>query len=128
VNFFRTSPAHKHPNQQLKASVESTASQPLKDLTMSYTPELLDELNILIRFDLVTNQQGLKVHTNTADAKVVSAMRRLHDKGLVTLPDGGYLTSLGRNATVHAHAALTLLTEGSAQLATKAKEEVILSA
>ena len=95
---------------------------------MSYTPELLDELNILIRFNLVTNQQGLKVHTNTADAKVISATRRLYSKGLVTQPDGGYLTSLGRNATVHAHAALTLLTEGSAHLASKSKDEVTLSA
>lgn len=95
---------------------------------MSYTPELLDELNILIRFDLMTNQQGLKVHTNTADARMISAIRRLYDKGLVTLPDGGYLTSLGRNAAVHAQAALTLLTEGSARLAATSKDEVILSA
>ena len=95
---------------------------------MSYTPELLDELNILIRFDLVTNQQGIKVHTHTADAKVIAATRRLYEKGLVTLPDGGYLTSMGRNATVHAHAALTLLTEGSAHLAAKSKDKVTLSA
>lgn len=95
---------------------------------MPYTPELLDELNLLIRFDLVTNQQGLKVHTNTADARTIAAVRRLYDKGLVTLPDGGYLTSLGRNATVHAHAALTLLTEGSARLAATPKDEVIFSA
>ena len=40
---------------------------------MSYTPELLDELNMLIRFDLMTDQQVLKVHTHTADAKVISA-------------------------------------------------------
>jgi len=87
---------------------------------MTYTPELLDELNVLIRFDLETNQQSLKVHTHTADPKVISATRRLYDKKLVTLPDGGYLTSLGRNATVHAHAVLTLLTQGSANLAASA--------
>ena len=45
---------------------------------MPYTPELLDELNMLIRFELATNQQGLKVHTHTADAKVISATRRLY--------------------------------------------------
>ncbi|MBS1169105.1 MAG: hypothetical protein H6R01_23 [Burkholderiaceae bacterium] len=94
---------------------------------MSYTPELLDELNVLIRFDLMTNQQGIKVHTNTADAKVISATRRLYDKGLVTQPDGGYLTSLGRNAAVHVHAALTLLTEGSANLSATPKDEVAIS-
>jgi hypothetical protein len=40
---------------------------------MPYTPELLNELNMLIHFDLVTDQQGLKVHTHTADARVSSA-------------------------------------------------------
>jgi uncharacterized protein (TIGR02647 family) len=95
---------------------------------MRYTPELLEELNILIRFDLVTNQQGLKVHAHTADVKVISATRRLYDKGLVTQPDGGYLTSLGRNALDHAHAALALLTEGSAHVATTPKHEVVISA
>ena len=95
---------------------------------MPYTPELLDELNMLIRFDLVTNEQGLKVHTHTADAKVISATRRLHDKGLVTQQDGGYLTGLGRNAVDHAHAALALLTEGSAHVATTPKHEVAISA
>ena len=77
---------------------------------MPYTPELLDELNMLIRFDLVTNQQGLKVHTHTADAKVISATRRLHDKGLITQQDGGYLTSLGLDAAEHAQSLLTILT------------------
>lgn len=95
---------------------------------MPYTPELLDELNMLIRFDLVTNQQGLKVHSHTADAKVISATRRLYDKGLVSQQDGGYLTSLGRNAVDHAHAALALLTEGSAHVAATPKPEVAISA
>jgi uncharacterized protein (TIGR02647 family) len=94
---------------------------------MSFTPELLDELNILIRFDLVTNQQGLKVHTHKADAKVIDATRRLYSKGLITQPDGGYLTSLGRNATFNAQAALSLLTEGSAQLAGTSKDDVTVS-
>ena len=112
----------------LNLTVESAARQPLKGLTMPYTPELLDELNMLIRFDLVTNQQGLKVHTHTADANVISATRRLYDKGLVTQQDGGYLTSLGRNAVDHAHAALALLTEGSAHVAAMPKQEVAISA
>lgn len=79
---------------------------------MSYTPDLVDELNTLIRFDLATNQQGVKVH-KTADAAVIAATRRLHDKGLLTLADGGYLTSLGREAAEHAQAALSILTPGS---------------
>ncbi len=83
---------------------------------MSFTPELVDELNTLIRFDLATNQLGIKVH-KTADARVIAATQRLHAKGLLTQVDGGYLTSLGRNALEHAHATLALLTEGAAQLA-----------
>ena len=79
---------------------------------MSYTPDLVHELNTLLRFDLATNQQGVKVH-KTADAAVIAATRRLHDKGLLTLADGGYLTSLGREAAEHAQAALTILTSGS---------------
>lgn len=80
---------------------------------MPYTPDLVDELNTLIRFDLTTNLEGFKVH-KTADAKVIAATQRLHGKGLLTQADGGYLTSLGRNAAEHAHAALALLTAGTA--------------
>lgn len=80
---------------------------------MPYTPDLVDELNTLIRFDLMCSQQGVKVH-KTADAAVIAAASRLHRKGLLTQVDGGYLTSLGRNAAEHAQAALALLTEGDA--------------
>jgi uncharacterized protein (TIGR02647 family) len=55
---------------------------------MPYTPDLVDELNTLIRFDLETSQHGIKVH-KTADESVIAATRRLHDKGLLTLADGG---------------------------------------
>ena len=80
---------------------------------MSFTPDLVHELNTLIRFDLDTSQQGLKVH-KTASAEVIAAFRRLHAKGLVTQADGGYLTSLGREAAEHAHVTFGLLTAGLA--------------
>ena len=82
---------------------------------MPFTQDLMDELNMLIRFDLESNQQGLKVHGSTANAAVIAATRRLHQKGLITHSDGGYLTSMGRSALDHAQAALRLLTAGSAQ-------------
>ena len=75
---------------------------------MPYTPDLVDELNTLMRFDLATSQQGIKVH-KTADPAVIAAVRRLHAKGLLTQIDGGYLTGLGRDAAEHAQAALTIL-------------------
>ena len=68
---------------------------------MPYTPELIEELNTLTRFDLATSQQGIKVH-KTASAAVISATQRLHAKGLLTQADGGYLTGLGRDAAEHA--------------------------
>ena len=76
---------------------------------MPYTPDLVHELNTLIRFDLATSQQGIKVH-KTADPEVIAATGRLHAKGLLTQVDGGYLTGLGRDAAEHAQAALTILT------------------
>ena len=80
---------------------------------MPYTSDLVQELNTLIRFDLDTGQQGIKVH-KTADAEVISAVQRLHAKGLITHADGGYLTSLGREAAKHAQLALGFLTTGVA--------------
>ncbi|NVK41672.1 MAG: TIGR02647 family protein [Oceanospirillaceae bacterium] len=75
---------------------------------MPYTPEMVEELSMLSRFNLSTTQQGLKVH-HDADPAVVSATQRLYEKGLITQVDGGYLTDLGREAAEHAQAALTIL-------------------
>jgi uncharacterized protein (TIGR02647 family) len=49
---------------------------------MAFTPELIDELELLALFNLNNTQEGLKVH-HTADGKAVAAARRLHDKGLI---------------------------------------------
>lgn len=75
---------------------------------MPFSPDLVDEMNTLVRFDLATSQQGIKVH-KTAAPEVIAATRRLHAKGLLTLADGGYLTGLGRDAAEHAQALLMIL-------------------
>ena len=80
---------------------------------MPFTTDLVHELNTLIRFDLDTGQQGIKVH-KTADENVKAAVQRLHAKGLVSQVDGGYLTSLGREAAEHAQVILGILTAGVA--------------
>lgn len=80
---------------------------------MPYTPDLVYELNTLIRFNLDSGQQGIKVH-KTADAEVIAAVQRLYAKNLITQADGGYLTSLGREAAEHAQAMLGFLTAGVA--------------
>lgn len=76
---------------------------------MNYTADLVHELNTLVRFDLATSQQGIKIHKN-ADPTIIAATQRLYEKGLVTQRDGGYLTSLGRDAAEHAQALLMILT------------------
>jgi len=79
---------------------------------MSYTPELIAELEILTLFNLDNTLEGLKVHQN-AEPSAIAATERLHTKGLTTQPDGGYLTSLGRDAAEHAQSLLTILTAKS---------------
>lgn len=79
---------------------------------MSYTPELVAELEILTLFSLDSSQEGLKIH-QTAAPKMIAAAQRLYEKELTTQPDGGYLTSLGRDAAEHAQVLLTILTTRS---------------
>ncbi len=48
---------------------------------MSYTPENLAELNVLMLYDLSTNQEGIKIH-KTADPSVIAAAHGLFEKAL----------------------------------------------
>ncbi|MFI3197221.1 MAG: TIGR02647 family protein [Methylococcaceae bacterium] len=75
---------------------------------MPYTQDIVDEINILVRYNLSTTQEGIKVHT-TAAPEVIAATKRLYDKGLLTQEDGGYLTSLGLEASEQAQTVLNLL-------------------
>lgn len=72
------------------------------------TPDLVDEIKLLSLYNLSTNQEGIKVH-KTAEPSAIAAARRLHEKGLITQADGGYLTSLGIDATEHVQALLSIL-------------------
>lgn len=78
---------------------------------MILTPELVAELEILARYDLSTLGEGIKVHKN-AEPSVIAATQRLFDKGLISLSDGGYLTSLGLRTAEHVQALLTVLNKG----------------
>ncbi|MGR9052458.1 MAG: TIGR02647 family protein [Gammaproteobacteria bacterium] len=73
--------------------------------------DLIDELNILVHYNLTTTLEGIKIH-HDADPSVIEAVKRLFVKGLVTRSDGGYLTDLGRTAAEHAQACLIILTSG----------------
>ncbi len=75
---------------------------------MPISQELLEEIKILSLFNLETTQQGIKIHSDAAKASIQAA-ERLFDKGIVTLPDGGYLTDMGHEAAEHAQLLLSLL-------------------
>ena len=71
-------------------------------------PPLLAELEFLCRFDLNTRQTGVKVH-HDAPKEVIDTAKRLHQKALITQPDGGYLTTLGLEAAERIQQAIALL-------------------
>ena len=75
---------------------------------MKLDQDTLDELNVLLQFDLANTQQGIKIHHDT-EPNVISAVKRLFNKGLVDKLDGGYLTSMGRIATEHVQALTNLI-------------------
>ena len=75
---------------------------------MPFNTELTDELNLLLQFNLKNEQDGIKIHNN-ANSALVSAAKRLYDKGLTSQDDGGYLTDLGRKAAEHAQDLTTIL-------------------
>ena len=75
---------------------------------MSYSPELIEEINLLALYNISSIQEGIKVH-KAAGAAAVAAAQRLYDKGLTTQADGGYLTNLGIEAAEHARSLLTIL-------------------
>lgn len=68
---------------------------------MSLTTEMKDELELILKFPMKSLMQGLKIH-HDADPAMVSAAQRLFDKGIITQPDGGYLTDLGHDLAEHA--------------------------
>jgi len=76
---------------------------------MTIKQELIDEIEVLLHYNLNTTQEGIKVH-HTARPELLGAAKRLHTKGLTDQDDGGYLTDLGHEAAEHIQNALTLLT------------------
>lgn len=75
---------------------------------MPYSADMIEQINLLTRYNLDTDLEGLKVHSS-AGTEVIAATQRLFDKGLISQVDGGYLTSLGRTAAEHAQGLLQIL-------------------
>ena len=70
----------------------------------------LAEIEVLFHYSGDSIREGIKIH-NEAKPELIAAAKRLHEKGLVTQADGGYLTSLGIDAVEHVHALGLILTE-----------------
>lgn len=75
---------------------------------MKYLPEYLSELNLLLQFDLSSSATGIKVHSDASE-EIKLAAKRLFDKGLCTLSDGGYLTDEGIEVAENADKILRVL-------------------
>ncbi|MDX1573859.1 MAG: TIGR02647 family protein [Methylophaga sp.] len=68
----------------------------------------IDQIEVLLHFNLDTTLQGLKIH-HDARPGLVSAAKELHELGLITEHDGGYLTDLGHEAAEHLQLALQIM-------------------
>lgn len=75
---------------------------------MPISSQLNAEIRVLSLFNLDSAMEGIKIH-QSADAETQQAIKRLHDKGLVSQADGGYLTDLGIHCAEHLQTALRIL-------------------
>ncbi len=76
---------------------------------MSFDQQLTEELNLILKFPNKSLMQGLKIHHDAAP-EMIDAAQRLFNKGIVTQPDGGYLTDLGHDLAEHAQIIQSALT------------------
>lgn len=76
---------------------------------MPFSSDHIAELNLLALFESPSAREGIKVHKHSASPEAIEAARRLHNKGLITQSDGGYLTSLGCEAVEHTQKLLSVL-------------------
>lgn len=75
---------------------------------MKLSTEVVQELEVLNMFPRESAQLGLKIH-HDADPGHIAAAKRLFEKNLITLEDGGYLTDLGIEAADQCQALLSIL-------------------
>ncbi|WP_414828651.1 TIGR02647 family protein [Alteromonas sp. H39] len=66
-----------------------------------FDDDMTAELNLILKFPQDSLMQGLKIH-HDASQSIVHAAERLFAKGIITKPDGGYLTDLGIDIADHA--------------------------
>jgi len=84
----------------LTAQIASKTRIHYEEITMPFNTGTMEEMNLLLQFDSATMGNGIKVHSNARE-EVIAACRNLFAKGLVSQPDGGYLTDAGIEALAH---------------------------
>lgn len=75
---------------------------------MQFSTDLIDEMRVLALFNLDSANSGIKAHS-VAEPQVLAAISRLYVKGLISQPDGGYLTDLGIHCAEQLQTALRIL-------------------
>ncbi|MCX4189761.1 TIGR02647 family protein [Methylophaga sp. OBS3] len=68
----------------------------------------VDQIEVLLHFNLDSTLQGIKIH-HDARQGLVDAAKQLHELGLISNEDGGYLTELGHKAAEHLQQALRIM-------------------
>lgn len=74
----------------------------------NYSDALFEEMKLLAKFPEKSQLEGIKIH-NDAHPMVITAAQALFDKGLISQPDGGYLTTSGLETADHLHRVLATL-------------------
>jgi uncharacterized protein (TIGR02647 family) len=65
---------------------------------MHFNSELIEELNLLMRYRMTSTPAGGIEIGQAAEPAAIAAAQRLFDKGLIERTDGGVLTDNGRQA------------------------------
>ncbi|MCH7371139.1 MULTISPECIES: TIGR02647 family protein [Aeromonas] len=70
--------------------------------------DFVNELKILACFDPANMSQGIKLRSDMSEG-LCQAAERMHQQGLISAADGGYLTPFGMTMLEHLHHLLVAL-------------------
>ena len=74
----------------------------------NYPDALFEEMKLLAKFPEKSQLEGIKIR-HDANSGMIDAANSLFNKGLITQPDGGYLTDSGLETVNHLHHILVTL-------------------
>jgi len=74
----------------------------------NYPDTLFEEMKLLAKFPEKSQLEGIKIR-HDANTGMIDAANSLFNKGLISQPDGGYLTDSGLETVNHLHHILVTL-------------------